>query len=231
MEAIKNEDGTWDIPQLEHWEETFETMCLDITTGRPFKFARYGDGEFFCMNGRQGHNCDGHEYFPELGKRLKKAALRADHYMVGIQPLSISQKINLHEYFADAQYYNADVLHNASIKGRLWQFYDRAFETKSVVLVGPKHLLDLSKRTGSPKSFIEISPLNCWTEYFKTCQSIATALRGINNPIVLLCASMMSEVIIDQFRHHEDLTIIDCGSVFDPYCHVKSRRYHQTLQV
>jgi len=39
---------------------------------------------------------------------------------------------------------------------------------------------------------------------------------------------MMSEVLIDQLSYSEN-TFIDCGSVFDPYVGVKSRRYHHKL--
>jgi hypothetical protein len=46
--------------------------------------------------------------------------------------------------------------------------------------------------------------------------------------IVLLCASMMSEVIIHQFSkdHH---TFVDMGSVLDIFVGKPSRRYHHKL--
>lgn len=226
MEAIKHTDGTWDIIGLEPWEETFERMCIDVITGRPFKFARHGDGEIFCMTGKRGHNCDHHEYFIDLGNRLVKSVVRAN-YMIGIQPLSIHGGMyeSVKKMFENKDLRNADVLHNASIKGRFWQFYDRAFEMETI-LVGPEHLKMLNAR-----AFIEIPTLNCWNDYFKTCVSIASAIKRMKNPVVLLCASMMSEVIIDQFRDHDNVTIVDCGSAFDPYCGKLSRSYHHKLNL
>ena len=35
-----------------------------------FVYAKFGDGEFACMNGEQGHNCDLHPYSEKLGKSL-----------------------------------------------------------------------------------------------------------------------------------------------------------------
>jgi hypothetical protein len=48
--------------------------------------------------------------------------------------------------------------------------------------------------------------------------------------VVLLAASMMSEVLIDDFADHHH-TFIDIGSVLDPYCGIKSRRYHHKLKL
>ena len=38
-----------------------------------FSFTRWGDGEWFCVMGVNGQNCDGHKYFPEMRKLLNNA--------------------------------------------------------------------------------------------------------------------------------------------------------------
>ena len=221
MEAIKQSDGTWDIIGLEPWQQTFERMCTMLKEGINFKFARYGDGEIFCMTGKIGHNCDKHQYFPEMGIALNTAIKRAN-YMVGIQPLSISQKLHERIELPECKLYNADVLHNASINKRIFEVFTLI---KNHVIVGPLH----SKNFSRAENHIIIPDLNCWEVHNYTCKAIQ---RKINegHKIFILCASMTSEVIIDQFRN-EDVTFIDFGSVLDPYCNVKSRTYHQSLQV
>lgn len=217
MEAIKQPDGTWDIIGIESWAETYSRMCTMLSEGINFKFARYGDGEIFCMNGKVGRNCDKHEYFPYLGMDLNIAIGRAE-YMVGIQPLSVSQGLHKTIQLPTGKIYNADVLHNASICGGLRMILS---EMVAPVIVGPAHL----KAYGI--EHILIPSLNCWEVHAKTCEQIQKKINE-GRKTFILCASMTSEVIIDRFRH-DDITMIDFGSVLDPYAGVKSRRYHETL--
>lgn len=224
MEAIKQPDGTWDIEGLEPWEETFEHMCFMLRNNVNFKFARYGDGEIYCMDGKIGHNCDKHEYFPDLGLALHDALKKAD-YFVGIQPLSVSQ--GLHKDYFDGMkvLWNADVLHNASIKGRIQEFFDSAIDGKRpIIIVGPEHLEKIWT------DVIVIPDLNCWNEYTEIKRILRSRLKDERNWVVLLCASMMSEVLINDFKNSPH-TFIDMGSVLSPYAGVKNRRYHQTLNV
>jgi hypothetical protein len=95
---------------------------------------------------------------------------------------------------------------------------------KDVVLVGPKHLMPLAALLGW--WWCIVPDLNCWNEFERTHHYISDRLED-GPKVVLLCASRMSEVLIDEF--HGEATLIDIGSVLDPYCGVKSRRYHHKL--
>src|SRR5688572_2860694 len=121
MEAKRDElTGRWSLTGVEPSEVTFERMCKMLKEGENFKFARFGDGEFNCMFGKVGHNCDGHEYFPDLGTALNNAFYSDPQYMVGIQPLSVQgglyQRAIIHSN-GPKNIYDADVLHSASIDG------------------------------------------------------------------------------------------------------------------
>jgi hypothetical protein len=228
LTASKDEDsGLWNIPQLEHWEDTLNGMVDNLKINKPFKFARYGDGEIYCMKGKVGQNCDNHVYYPQLGNRLRQAINQEPDYMVGIQPLSVSHlPQDVENYFSHfTRLYNADVLHNASMDGQLSKFTG-ALLGHYIVLVGPPHLADYFKEC----VHIVIPSENCWTEYENVRQQIDFHVDGINNAVVLLASSMMSEVLIDDFSdyHH---TFVDVGSVLDPYCGVNSRRYHHKLKI
>lgn len=227
MNAVKNEEtGTWNITNLEHWTKTYSGMIDNLKINKSFKFARYGDGEIYCMKGKIGQNCDNHKYFPALGDRLRQSITEEPEYMVGIQPLSVSHiKEDVENYFGHFQtLYNADVLHNASIEGSLDKFM-RALSPHYIVLVGPAHLASLFENC----VHIVIPTLNCWEGYMNVRQQLEFHVDGINNTVVLLAASMMSEVLISDFADYPH-TLIDVGSVFDPYCGVKSRRYHHKLK-
>jgi len=225
MNASRNEQtGKWTLNGVEPSEETFKKMCDLLKEGANFKFARYGDGEFLCMGGKIGNNCDGHEYFPELGSALNAAFYSDPNYLVGIQPLSVQgglyQRATL-DRPGPKHICDADVLHSASIDGKLNLFFE-AIKSRHVIMVGPKHLSEFPC-----SEFVEVPKLNCWLQYDR----IANGIFRVTHPdsVVLLCAGMMSGVLIDNFRT-SDITMIDCGSVFDPYYGVNSRSYHKKLK-
>ena len=227
MQAIKDENGIWNISNLEHWKVTYERMLENLKETRNFKFARYGDGEIYCMKGRHGGNCDNHSYFPDLGAALRQSVSEEPEYMVGIQPLSVSHlKQDVDNYFGHFKtLYNADVLHNASIDGQL-ELFNLALHGRYIVLVGPAHLANLFPNC----VHIVTSTMNCWLDFEHIRQQIHFHVDGINNAVVILCAGMMSEVLISVFEDYPH-TFIDAGSVFDPYCNVKSRKYHYKLKI
>lgn len=227
MQAIKDDNGIWNITNLEHWTVTFDSMVDDLKSGKMFKFARYGDGEIYCMKGKNGANCDNHTYFPALGAALRQSVVEEPEYMVGIQPLSISHipEDVTHFFGHFERLYNADALHNASISGSLHRF-TKALEGRYVILVGPAHLAPIFLNC----VHIVTPSQNCWLQYEPIRHQIEFHTEGINNAVVLLAASMMSEVLISYFEDHHH-TFVDVGSLFDPYAGINSRKYHHKLKI
>lgn len=230
LKAWKHEQtGRWHLEgRVEPDDVTFNSFVYMLHNRINFKFSRFGDGEFNAITGKIGTNCDGHEYFPDLGAELNRVLLSSPDYFVGIQPLTVSlnkTEINILIEAAGIEWLNADVLHNASIDGKLHEFL-AALQDRQVIIVGPDHLMSFKPQS----AYIIIPPVNCWKAYESTCKQIEFHLAGMTNAVVLLCASMMSEVIIDRFKD-VDHTFIDCGSVFDPYFNVKSRKYHHKLDI
>jgi hypothetical protein len=215
--------GRWFMGGVEPETHTYQRLLTMLKDGADFKFARFGDGELNCMTGSQGQNCDGHRYFPELGARLRQAIEREPDYMVGIQPLSVLHLPHIVEaYFAAFKtLYNADVLHSASIDGQLPSFF-RALEGRRIILCGPAHLATLFEGG----VHIVVPGRDCWLEYTKIKEQLESHL--IHACVVLLCCAMMSEVLIHDLRDYP-CTMIDCGSVFDPYAGVMSRKYHRKM--
>lgn len=224
MVATRDEQtGRWSLTGVEPECVTYENMINNLREVRNFKFARYGDGEINAMTGKQGRNCDGHQYFRDLGARLVETVQQEPSYMVGIQPLSVSHLRNeVDGYFEGFKLYNADVLHSASIDGVLDKFF-HALEGRYLILVGPPHLAGLFDCV-----HIVIPQINCWLSYENIKEQLEFHIK--DDAVVLLCASMMSEILISDLKHKE-CTMIDVGSCLDPYAGVRSRKYHYKLKV
>lgn len=225
----------WRDESLGRWHsnltDVFDLICDKLRKQEPFSFARYGDGEWNAIYGKQGCNCDGHEYFENLGVNLKYAVesqCGINSIIMGLQPLTIASQriVDIHKDFPNINWVDADSIHNASIDGRMDQLFD-ALKDRNVILVGPQHLRQIANWY-----MIFVKPVNCWLHYQTTLEDITSEINRTDKPVVLLCASMMSEVLIDEIHGcFDDATCIDIGSAFDPYVGVKSRRYHHKLTI
>jgi hypothetical protein len=202
----------------------YATILDKLRRGERFAFSRFGDGEFNCIFGKRGQNCDGHQYFPDLGRALRAVLESRPDYLVGVQGLArrVYKGDPEFEQLVDFPYVDADALHKASQGGMLSSLF-RALGERETVIVGPSHIGKLS----FPFVHQIISPRNCWEDYGKIlvhCRAQATPGR-----VFVFCASMPAKVLIHELSLTTPCTLIDAGSVFDPYCGVKSRRYHHKL--
>jgi len=116
---------------------------------------------------------------------------------------------------------NSDVLHNANINERLSSFFD-ALQGREVTIIGSLHLMRFDRFYFD---FIEVNSRNCWLNYHET---LAQLTPTKTNHVYLFCASMMSNVLIDDLYSPEN-SYIDLGSALDPFCGVNSRSYHLKL--
>lgn len=229
MEATKQNNGTWDVSGIPSWIVSYNAIIDLLKKGSHFKFARYGDGELNCMIGKKGTNCDKHEYFPDLGERLRDSLFDNPKYSIGLQPLTISNPILFDKWnrLTDGlrlNICNADVLHNASICGILDGFINVLHE-RNVILVGPPHLSGIFQC-----KHIAVNPVNAWLSYDITRDMVEDYILNTEYPVILLSCGMMAEVLIHEFKDH-NITMIDTGSVFDPLVGVKSRSYHHKLKL
>jgi len=195
---------------------TYPEMISKLELGENFSFSRFGDGEFNCMQGKNGANCDGHKYYPDLGVELLKAWNKPK----GVVAL---QRLAREQFKIEGDYPDADILHRASINGEIDKFTD-VLINRNVILVGPKHLRELKIYN----SFREVPLKNAWEVYRHILDTLSYVIQP--NDVVLYCCGMMAEVIIHEL-YLESFTQIDCGSVFDPYVGVNSRGYHKKLKL
>jgi hypothetical protein len=211
---------------------TVDELLSNLKNGVHFSYSRFGDGELGCLLGRQGQNCDGHVYFPDLGQRLKSIIESKPEYYTGLQSLGkrIFENHDKHkDEFKRLEALNEwcpnELVHHISIKDRMNELYD-ALKDKNVLLVGNASLQMLN---GFDFDLIDIPTRNCWLVYHTTHRRLLEHLN--EGDIILYSASMMTNVLIDDFYNIFGTTItqLDCGSMFDPYVNVNSRSYHKQI--
>lgn len=210
---------------------TYDQLIQKLASGINFSFSRWGDGEFNCiMQNRPGKaNCDGNYYYLDLGAALHEIIKSGPDYYMGMQPLAERLYPEKAAEFRGngSTWINADILHNASMKeglGRLWE----AKKDRHVMFIGPGRLVRLCK-VGD--QIIDIGTANAWTTRDRIMLTVGRCLGSGSSKVVFVSAGMYANCIID-LLHREywgEHTFIDAGSVFDPYCGVNSRKYHQQI--
>lgn len=216
-------------------EFTFELLIEKLKKGEDFSWSRFGDGEWAAIlqNRKEGAmNCDGHHYFPDLGTSLTRIVDSQPNYFIGLQNLAREQNKDDWDFqrlVEKNEWCDNEMLHRASIKGYLNEFFDAVNENSPyIVLVGNDSLRQLTQIKYN--AFISIPEKDCWTAYSDIVRQISRLLG--NEPCTILyCASMMSNVLIDTFNTWPNITQIDCGSVFDPYVGKSTRSYHKKLKI
>lgn len=237
MSERPNRSVLWIQTLLERWlPDPYDEMVEMLRDGVPFAFSRFGDGEFNAIFGVEGVNRDGHQYFPEMGRRLREIVAREPDYLMGLQPMAIfthgaRQTVWMSERTPNdgfKRWVLADSLHDASLDDRLDSFLD-SLAGRDVLLVGPEHLRGFTESKGW--GFQPVPAQDCWTAYEETLERLKSTIPGPGG-VVLLCASMMSNVLLDDlFELDPTITYIDTGSLFDPYAGVISRPYHEELEL
>lgn len=215
-------------------DKLYQNICRKIEKSEPMVFLRWGDGEWNCILGRDGENCDGHHYYRSLSMALKSVlAKQLVHcYYNGMQPKAMHDMGNDINAYCDAlkieiPFVNADIFHDASTDSLLTDFF-KACSDKNVVLVGPETLTMMQLRF--PKlTHIKIPPKNAWLEHAEILKKLEEVLMSADGKtVVLFSCGMMANVLIDELWNglFGGLIMLNMGSVFDPYCGRATRRYH-----
>ena len=190
-----------------------------------FKFLRFGDGEFFCARGLPHDLGDGeHEIFPEVVNEYRNILknLNPKHYNA-IQGL-VSTIPEIQEFIPDYKnWYYADVLHYASIKGEIYPFF-KALNHRITVIIGNERTKKINYFINY-SDYICIRDISCYYDYDFVLEKINEYPAGT---IFVLAASLLSVPLIYHTKR-EDCTFIDVGSLFEPYIKSYTRTYHSEM--
>jgi len=204
-----------------------------LDAGTPLVFSRWGDGEWRCVLGYSGRNCDGHPYSLALRVALSRVLEARPPYWLGMQPFavrSLSAPIEawLGRRHLAPTWIDADVFHRTSIEQRLDPLL-HVLRMRPVVIVGPSYLQSLSVLPHA--ALIPIPEQNCYAAYDDVLVRVREKVARCSTTIcVAVSAGMMANVLIHdlyvQFPQH---TFIDFGSLWDPYAGRVTRGYHRKI--
>jgi len=208
----------------------YRDMLLDLQNKKRFGFVRYSDGDWNCFFNRKGRVVNEHDYLPDLGVELRACLKPEPGYHVGIMsslftPNRWWASNRVIKFVSDhpaLSFCSSMILHCASIEGRLGLFF-QALRGHRLVMVGNKSMLGM-KPWLKDLELVEIPAQDCWLQKKEIEPRIIEAARSPG--VVLFACSMPAKVWI---RHAWEsgcsASLIDVGSVFDPYVGTLSRNY------
>lgn len=213
---------------------SIEKYITCIKNDVKFRQANYGDGEWFCIFGKEGQNEQGDIYTKKLRKELIETLTNPQFTFFGTIPQHFTHRPQVEALLRKIEdwvetnlsghnllWVSKDILSNANVKGELGPFI-KTLKEKKVMLIGPPHLADL--------------------KIFKPCIRITVPLPGAQNVIDetvthiielernvdIICFSsgiatnvMMHKIMIEM--GDDAPTMLDTGSLWDPYVGVWSR--------
>lgn len=231
------------MPRLSESElEFYLEICQKLASDQPFSLSRWGDGEWYAVESRPGHNCDKNDYNIKdelnntLSNRLNDILATPKHlkyppyYMCAQQ---VESCYSAHHLFTDQEWQSANIFHWASKDGQLSHLFNALKTATCVIYIGNASL----SRLPFISQFIEIPDKNVFNQYNKILLDISNtftdnACQILSHKTYIFSAGMAANVFIDDLYNANPYnTYIDIGSVFDPYVGRNSRGYHHKLSI
>lgn len=203
-----------------------------LNNGERFAFTRYGNGEWDCIFNLYPRTRSGSQTFTPTLRRALTATLTdhpAGQSYAAMQSVQFLERVKLLQHIEPwvtqnapaLQWHDGEVWAKASRNGTLFPFVE-AIRKYNVVVVGPPHLLTLP----FARVFVPVKARNCWDDVDK----LTDVLSAHTEAVILFSAGPTAKVLIHrlypQLKHS---WMIDCGSLWDVYCGVRSRRYHKSI--
>lgn len=209
-------------------DTNYFTAC--INANKPVCFVKWGDGEYCCVIGVQGTNCDGDKFIPELGEAMRIAFLKltqAPNTFFGRWHLGPND-IRVANYFnalwetttsrpiSDIPWVNYHCLLRDAERGRKPDMLNfvKAIQSnprKKIYVCNTKNAR-LCELFGA--EHVEV-PMNSWFIYY---EKIMEEIKSKITPdcIVLFSAGLCTKVAVSSLvESNPGITCLDLGSSFD----------------
>jgi len=198
-----------------------------------FSFTRWGDGEWFCTIGKNGQNCDGHKYFPEMRESLNNALNNDKGYYKAIWNLDHGQIKNILNILLpfiknnniNIDWVNAGIWEDSALSGQLKPLV-KSLESRNFVIVSSDKLKKLDIKY---TDFISVPSVNCFLDKERIKSDMIKMTERYDDVVFGLSSSMATNVIVDELYDEigDKCTMIDFGSIWDPFVGHIGRSYHR----
>lgn len=196
-----------------------------------FAQASYRDGEWYCMLGHRGRNCNGERYTPSLAAALQRTLLEpvgqwCVFWWPGPRETPSQQNVRaravdwIRKRKPPVRWLPDRPIGRANEQGLARPIFE-AMARRNIVVVGPQHLL---RQTLLPvQSYVVVPDATAWVEHERIVEDAMAVIQP--GDLVLFAAGMATNVMIWKMWPllRGRATLLDIGATLDPYAGVFSR--------
>lgn len=192
-----------------------------IKNNQYFSLARFGDGEFLCMLGKQGQNSHGCRYTPQLRNDLIECARKVDKtFYKGLQRITPQMFGQVREYTNAGQWYNTEEFADTLAIGEFKPFF-QALKGKTVIVVSSQEKEKITEWW--PEGYFVLTPK---TNSYEEKQYIIDQCKNMGSGVFLFACGMAAGPIVATLHGKiKKSFFIDVGHIFDPFLGDNSREY------
>lgn len=206
-----------------------------IIFGKPISFCKFGDGEYYCMIGNSGANCDKDAYTSKLSDSLKQSLIKFSYNENCYIGMWVNKEVvnyfnSLTNDMINYACYHTFILSNGAINTcegaeilNVFKTIKHAKQKKiyicNYLMVRSKGLLNID--------YLVHAPLNNWFDsHFDTIvEEVVELTNSESNPIIMTSCGMGAKVLISRLLELIPNGIyLDIGSGLDFLCTKKESR-------
>jgi hypothetical protein len=203
--------------------------CLE--NNKNFTYVRYNDGELDLISKKNpGFNQILERWglsIEDHSEKLKNILSSKIEYYIGLCPGYIKNRTDLLE----------SIIHRETkiIPTNIFEITDvnkleilgEILKKRDTILVGPDYL----NKLGFQKNHIETPIEYAWDKINILKIEIEKSIKEYKDPVILYSCSIATNILCDYIfeKFRDNVTQIDIGSSFDPFCGVFSRTNHDKI--
>jgi hypothetical protein len=206
-------------------EQPLQFYVDKIKNGEKFSMARYGDGELYCMWGKQGQNSNGCKYYPELRADLLKGLTTLQmkpNFIYGLQRVLPRDEERVMREYGGIDWYDTEIFSEAVAKGELYPLVEQLRKMK-VVVIGNNSITDFCRGELGVTGFIYVEPSNAYDQKEHVLDHVKKLAKLSGADVFLFSCGMAANVFIHELHGKVDGWLLDMGHIWDPFTGNMSR--------
>ncbi len=211
MKSVIHKPLWWYVEKIEHNES--------------FSLARYGDGELYCIWGREGENSHGCKYSPELRKSLQEslhAHITDPKFIYGLQRVL---EPDAHRIMSETRcvWYGSELFGDELVNGRLYPLFE-ILRKRRVVVFANAECSGAARKILPDAGNVVIPRTNSYNYKGAVYQAFEYYMRDNRQTIFLFSAGMGATAFVHELHGIYPLaTLIDFGHIWDAFAGENSR--------
>lgn len=218
----------------------YPELVSKIIKKENFSFMRIQDGEWTCIFKIEPHYTNkmatrekSKKFIDELSIKIFDIIKKKPKYHIFVNAGTFDERVNLvWPYLKPLENLGVgEIFRRVSVETGLYDFVE-ALKSRDVILVGPNWLNKLEDFnfthiiTPFPDLYRVENEIRITEE---VDYSISTLIN--KNPVILYSCGLLAKVLIDRFytKFTTQITQIDMGAIWDPYCGKITRPYHKKV--